>query len=328
MAPTDGGEHTSVSPGDAFNILGNETRIDILKILSEADGPLSFTELRRRAGIKRGGEFNYHLEKLVGHFVEKMNDGYSLRTPGSRVVQAVLSGVVTDSPIIEPTILDEQCYHCGASVLLTYTSHLSVHCTSCPANFELSQPDGVEHASLDVDSDGIGLLRGFELPPAGIQGRSGIELLRTGNAWANLERIASRVDICPRCSAKIDASIQVCDTHEIDGGTCVECGNRYAVTHIHDCTNCNYSRRTQFGWILLADTDLLNFLTSHGINPICPDSPMSMRGVLDKYDEEVISTDPFRGRFTFTVHGESITLTVDEDLAVVDVTREGSDVSG
>lgn len=320
MAPTGGdGEHTSLSPEDAFSILGNETRFDILRALSEADEPLSFTDLRKRVGVKRGGEFNYHLEKLLGHFVEKMEDSYALRTPGSRIVQAVLSGVVTDNPTIEPTVLDKQCYYCGAAVMMRYTSHLSVYCTQCSANFELPAFDGGESAG--VDTDAIGLLRGFQLPPAGIQNRSNAELLRAGNAWANLERIACRKNICPRCSATIDAALNVCDTHDSDGGACAACSSRYAVHHVHECTNCNYYRTTQFGWLLLAHTDVLHFFTDHGINPIAPELPLSMRAILDRYDEEVISADPFKGQFTFTIHDDSITLTVDEELTVVDVTR-------
>lgn len=320
--------HTSVSPDEAYSVLGNETRIEILQTLGEADDPLYFTELRERVGLGQGGQFNYHLDKVVGHFVEKTDDGYALAPPGERVVEAILSGAVTDDPNKEPAVLDQKCYHCDAPVVMTYRGHLSLFCTSCSGNYEISASEVVEQADLDSDSGEIGFLRGFELPPAGIQDRSGLELLRAGNAWANLERIASRIGVCPRCSAKIDASIRVCDTHDIDGGACDECGNRYAVTHVHDCTNCNYDRMTQFGWLLLAETDLLNFFADHGINPIAPESPMSTRAVLDRYDEEVISTDPFRGRFTFAIDDESITLTIDDDLAVVDVARHGPSIPG
>lgn len=323
-----GDEPTTLPPEDAFNALGNESRIGILRILGEADEPLPFTELRKRLGIERGGEFNYHLEKLVGHFVEKTEDGYALQTPGERVLQAVQSGAVTEDPGIETTRLDQACYHCGAPVVMMSGSNLSVFCINCTANYEIPVRDASETSALDDDTEEIGLLGGFELPPAGIQGRSGIELLRAGTTWATMEQLLSRADICPRCSAKIDASIQVCETHDPDDGACDECGNRHAVMYVHECANCNYARMTQFGRILLAETALLNFFTSHDINPIAPDSPMAMRGPLNSYDEEVVSADPFSARFTFTVDDDSITLTVNEDLAVVDVSRRTSHVPG
>ncbi|MFB6206666.1 MAG: ArsR/SmtB family transcription factor, partial [Haloglomus sp.] len=95
--PRELGEPTALSPDEAFGVLGNETRIQILQTLGEADGPLSFTELRDRVGIRQGSQFNYHLDKLVGHFVRKTDDGYELRLAGRRVIYAVLSEAVTEA---------------------------------------------------------------------------------------------------------------------------------------------------------------------------------------------------------------------------------------
>jgi hypothetical protein len=39
------------------------------------------------------------------------------------------------------------------------------------------------------------------------------------------------------------------------------------------------------------------------------------------YDEEVTSVDPFDAAFTFEIDGETLTLAVDDELNVVDVTR-------
>lgn len=115
----EGGEG-GLPPDDAFGVLGNETRIEILQTLGEADEALSFTELRDRVGIRQGGQFNYHLEKVVGHFVGKTEEGYILRQPGRRVVQAVLSGAVTDEPDLDYTEIDEECWWCGAPIVVRY----------------------------------------------------------------------------------------------------------------------------------------------------------------------------------------------------------------
>lgn len=318
-------ELSQLAPEEAFHTLGNETRMEILRVLGEAERPLVFSEIFEEVNYDQASNFNYHLDKLIGYFVQKTDEGYALTTAGERVVEAVLSGVVTDSPILEPVILDQECYYCGAPLVMACEGHLFILCTSCTAIRAVPVWDHLEQVDLDDNPEKMGFLRAFELLPAGIQDRTAFELLRVANAWANWEVIASRVGICPRCSATIDGSIQVCDTHERDDGTCDECGQKYAVFHIRDCTNCIYSRLTQFGWLLLAETEVLNFVTSHGINPIVPASPMSMRAVLDEYVEEVVSTDPFRGRFTFTIDDESLTLTVDEDLTVVDVTSHGPD---
>lgn len=45
-------ENTMIlSPDDAFTVVGNDTRMEILQTLGEADQPLSFSELRERIGI-------------------------------------------------------------------------------------------------------------------------------------------------------------------------------------------------------------------------------------------------------------------------------------
>lgn len=63
-------EKSSVlSPDAAFCALGNGTRIRILQTLGEAHDRLSFSELCDRVGIRHGGQFHYHLDELVGHFV-------------------------------------------------------------------------------------------------------------------------------------------------------------------------------------------------------------------------------------------------------------------
>jgi hypothetical protein len=39
------------------------------------------------------------------------------------------------------------------------------------------------------------------------------------------------------------------------------------------------------------------------------------------YDEDVLGTEPFEARFTFTIDEDTITLTVDESLEVADIKR-------
>ncbi|NHX36536.1 helix-turn-helix transcriptional regulator [Halolamina sp. R1-12] len=79
-------------PTDALAVLGDETRIAILRALAEAEEPLPFSELRRRADVRDPGRFNYHLSKLREYFVREEDGGYALREAGSRVVAA--AGVV------------------------------------------------------------------------------------------------------------------------------------------------------------------------------------------------------------------------------------------
>ena len=63
----------------------------------------------------------------------------------------------------------------------------------------------------------------------------------------------------------------------------------------------------------------MKFLIEHGIDPIAPEAFH-----LSSLDERILSTDPFKARFTFTADGDALTLTVDDDLVVVDVTEDAA----
>lgn len=67
---------------------------------------------------------------------------------------------------------------------------------------------------------------------------------------------------------------------------------------------------------LLADPSLLAFVTARGYNPFAEEGAWAW-----DYDEEIISTDPFEGRFTFAIDGDALVLTVNEDFSVIDVTK-------
>ncbi|MDX1748259.1 MAG: winged helix-turn-helix domain-containing protein, partial [Halobacteriales archaeon] len=100
----------TISPDYAFATLGNETRLQILYVLGDAEDTLSFSDLRKRVGVDDPGQFNYHLNKLKNHhFIRPTDDGYVLREPGRIVLQAVLSGSVTRSPVLEATVLKIPC---------------------------------------------------------------------------------------------------------------------------------------------------------------------------------------------------------------------------
>jgi DNA-binding transcriptional ArsR family regulator len=60
---TDEGDHGGLSPDAAFSVLGDETRLRILRTLGDATDLLSFSELRERLGRPDSGQFNYQAVK-------------------------------------------------------------------------------------------------------------------------------------------------------------------------------------------------------------------------------------------------------------------------
>ena len=62
---------------------------------------------------------------------------------------------------------------------------------------------------------------------------------------------------------------------------------------------------------------------------ILPDAPSAsvtllVRSVPLRSDETILSTNPFEAWFAFNIYGDTLAVTVDQDLSIVEVTRHGS----
>lgn len=316
---TDGEEkaETTLSPDDAFALLGSETRVEILRALGDAGDPLPFSDLYDSVDVRDSGQFNYHLEKLAGHFVRKTEDGYTLSRMGRRVVEAVLSGAVTETPDLERSVVDESCEHCGAPVEVTWKEgSIRLFCTECSGRY--SRVSSTQRRDDPVDEGYLGRL---PLPPAGVRDRLPTEVLQAAWVTGTLEVYSLAAGICPRCSASIDRTVGVCEDHDASDGPCDACKSIYAVTLGFRCSNCIYKSGGGVGLGLIANTELLDFVTDHGLNPIDPDSIRDINRVTEDYDVEVLSTDPLRARLTFAIDDDSLSLTIDEELNVLEATR-------
>lgn len=65
---------------------------------------------------------------------------------------------------------------------------------------------------------------------------------------------------------------------------------------------------------------MMAFLATHGYNPITD----SYGPVMQDADEKILSTDPFKPRVTFTIDDDTISLTVDDKLSVIDATNRST----
>jgi DNA-binding transcriptional ArsR family regulator len=311
-ADSDPSEFGELSPDEAFAVLGDETRLQILRVLGETEGPLPFSELYSRTDYDRTPNFNYHLTKLRDHFVEKTDEGYVLRQAGRRVVEAILSGAVTYSPVVERTPVETACFLCGGQMEVSYREErLAIYCTDCGGtrNESSDTVDGPTEAAGDI-------IGGVGLPPAGVHDRTPTELLRAAEIWTVAHGQATVRGVCPRCSVPIDRTVHVCEDHDATDGRCAACSQRFAITTAVSCTNCIFRGESVFTSYLLGTTEVMGFLIDHGIDPIRPEAFH-----LSEYEETVLSVEPFEARFTLTADNETLTLAIDDDLSVVDAER-------
>lgn len=92
----------SPPPSKVFQMLANETRIQILLELYRAEHnegtPIPFSALQSAIGSDNSARFAYHVRQLVDHFAEKEQDGYSLTPAGKHAASSILQGTFTNDP--------------------------------------------------------------------------------------------------------------------------------------------------------------------------------------------------------------------------------------
>jgi hypothetical protein len=304
---------------EAFKLLSNETRLAILLALWEAADPglgndeLSFTELRDRVGVRQGGRFNYHLDKLVGRFVERTDGGYALRTRGETLVRTVIGAAGFDAPSIDRTEIEMPCRHCGGRTAVTYEDEwLHRVCTECEGTFE-----------NDAIPDGC--LSGFPLAPAAVTDRTPEELFAVAKYRA-LQAVHDKVEgICPSCSGPVNSEPAVCVDHD-DDSICETCGRSDPVRVRLACEVCKDWSVVPVATCLMFHPAVVAFYYDHDISLQWNiDDFATLRRVHDLIVEEVEldAADPSRLLLTFRIDGDELRLTLDRELDVVKVDETG-----
>lgn len=312
---TGSGESTALSPDEAFTVLGNETRLQILRTLGTADEPLAFSELFDRVDYDDSSNFGYHLEQLVGHFVSKTDEGYDLWKAGERVIESVLSGAITDDPVVDPTTIDDSCPFCPADLQVAYQQErVEFHCNECSG----VGTGGYKESGKDR-FESHGTLGYLLLPPAGIQKRTASEVVEAAEHWTATQAYALARGVCPRCSARIAFSPRVCEDHTDANKRCEQCDLRFAAMFSANCTNCIFDMDAPVATYLGKHPAVMGFMIEHDIDPTSSEGYSF--AVFDAA-ESVLSTDPLKVRITYTLDNNSLAVTVDEALSVVDVTRD------
>lgn len=308
-------EMDEISAEKAFSILGNQTRMDVLRELWRSDGPCSFGELQRSVAPDDRGNFSYHLGKLTGRFVRKTDDGYSLRLAGEQVVRAVLTGTITSDPTVSSTETDERCLFCGEFVRMSYEKEaLHLQCDNCGGVAAVNYPPGT--------------MMHFEFPPAGLLERDHEEIIYAAHVLYDSKITPMMKGICPECSGQVSTFFDICSEHERrDSGLCLNCERRYELWGILRCENCLYSRGFPIWYAALNHPAVSGFLYRHGLDEKVPfrkitwDNERYMRNITGT----VVETDPYRFRIVVPIEDEKLVVTVDEALDAIDIEYEQVD---
>lgn len=299
-----------LEPWEAFSLLANETRVDILQTLWDHDeAVVSFSELHAAIGIDRGN-FNYHLSELEDHFVRSTDDGYELREAGKQVIRSVMAGTITSDPRVEPTDLGFPCPLCGGSLEFQYADEwITVRCTSCQGVLGGEVPPGT--------------FMHHPFPPAGLEGRADIEVLEAARVRYETELVTMMQGVCPECGGRVDDELHVCADYDTDSdGLCVECGSVPDIWIEHACENCSFDRWCTLWLPMLFHPAVISFVhqrqsfdTFLELRRLFWMNPEYLSGI----EQCVVSEDPLRIQVTVPFGDDEISITVDENLNTRDL---------
>lgn len=303
-----------MAPDEAFAALGNETRMDILRALWEAEEPLSFSDLREAAGVEDPGNFHYHLERLTDHFVQQADERYSLRGAGEQVIRAVLAGAITENPTFGPAELDSKCPYCGGPAEALYEDEtFTARCTQCQGLTESEQYSP-------------GTFMEYMFPPAGVLNRTPDEILAVAHVLYDAKITAMFERVCPECAGPVKFDFEICPDHELrDDGLCETCETRRAVWLHPVCRNCRYSRSFPVWFAVAMNPTVIAFYEDHGAPwDRVPFSKLTWENApyVSDISEKVLARDPPSVRIGIPIDEEELNVTIDHNLSVTEVTRK------
>lgn len=306
----EGGDGPLLSSDEAFAALSNEVRIDILRVLGEANEPLLFSELFERVNYEPASNFNYHLDQLVGQFVNKTEHGYELTWAGKNIVRtAIVAGIVTDDPTIEPVETSLECPLCSSPIELLYANQtMRARCTHCVG---LGPAFGRTERHLIA----------FPFPPSGIVDRTPEDALRAAVTYVFHDLVSLQANVCPVCSGPVESVSALCEDHEYsstDG--CSSCGKYHMSIYSYSCSWCSFTFHVPAPLAVLTNPDIMAFFHENGIESRFWLWNSFIQGF--SITEEVIGQDPFRLRLTVSSDGDKIHVDVDESLETLEVERE------
>lgn len=283
---------------EAFEVLGNETRMAIISALAEerrkspGNLPLTFSELRGRTEIGDSGRFNYHLDKLLEHFIEETENGYDLNRFGRYIVSAVISG-----------------YYEGDTVEID--GHELEPCPLCEETLKVEYRDG----RLQVGCSNDHKFKTW-LPPRAFEDRTIESVVELGAIYA-IEGIRQiQRGSCPLCFGHVEWELITIEDAPPDFPTPVE--------HSGRCQVCGQGYGVPPGMFAILAPRVQAEMGARAINKwVAP-----VRWLIGEYDETIDSFDTSTGRVTVTkqLDSVSLTITIDERGAVqeLDIHEAGS----
>lgn len=273
----------------AFRVLANETRIRILFALYDApERVVSFSALNDRVGLSDSGRFNYHLKQLTDRFIYRTEEGYALLFSGLAVCRSMLAALDAEQRTIDPFELDSACYNCGTSLVARYDhEYVVIRCPNCGTEFH-----------------------DFPFPPGTLAGRDLEELLFLYDGWMRAQTTLALDGLCTWCFGR--------RTSELVAG---EEPSDPDVRVVHTCERCGADMYTSVGETFQSTPVVIAFLSDHGID-VSHTPSWNIEFLWNDEYVTVLAEDPWRVRLSIPLDDETLELTIDGDVEILDVARK------
>lgn len=281
------------SAADAFEAVGNEYRVEILRSMMTAyqnnETPISFSDLMESIGLRDSGKFNYHLQKLVGRFICDTGDGYALTYAGRTAVSAIASGKLNDDSFIERESVDGACYACGERALILHYpgQRVRVTCESCDEE-----------------------LVHIQFPPTAVSKRTVDELKRDFDRWARSWRSLVGGGICPECNGKVSGQLRLVESPE----TTPTVGN-LNIRAVISCDGCWVRGAMPPGLLVITHPAIVSAFWDHGID-IYERPLWQHHWALSQDYLTVINEEPLRVEIEVPIQEDTVSLRIDRSLSV------------
>lgn len=289
----------ALSPEDAFALVGNEIRAQIIRVLNEERGTagsppeLSFSELYSRFDDEVGSsQFNYHLQQLLGHFVEATDDGYRIRPEGQVLYRTIRGGTFRRTDSFGPVDVGQDCFCCGASVQATYEDGVfTVQCPDCSHLY----------------------LTSTRVPSRAIADEAA--LLARIDQFDRHKTLAFNRGVCPTCADPLDVAFVPAARVPFP-----ESPGRDLYVH-RSCTRCGNIDYVGVGKALLQHPALVAFFHDHDVD-LRAVPQWELAFAMTDHCTEIRSRDPWEVALELTRDDETLQLVVDSNLTVVETTRK------
>ncbi|WP_135534157.1 DUF7351 domain-containing protein [Halostella pelagica] len=274
-----------IPPSDAFQVLGSETRLRILRALVDDGRPArrSFSELHEATDEDTSAGFAYHLRQLTDRYVRSVGDEYELTYAGTAIARTVAAGTYTESVSRDSVGLSDACPHCGEAALVVRVEDnvTTVACEACN-----------------------GPVLELPFPPSGHDTHDDEDLPAAFDAHHRHRIAGFSTGVCPECGGAVDADAE-------------RAGDPGPATVTFSCVACGARLRCPVTLATLDHPAVVSFYHEHGHD--VRDRPVWNVG--DEWRERVVSEDPWCVRVTTRLEDEELALFVARDGTVVEHRR-------